>query len=155
MNRREFQIGPGAASLMLIVVVLSMSVLGMLTLMNARSDERLSARSVEVAEEIYRLDTRAEGSLAALDAVLCALAQEASGEDEFRALLAERLPEGMSLEGATVRWQETDGGTKTLVCAAEIAPLGSFPRCRMIEHRLQSGMEDDEAEGAESVDGID
>lgn len=154
MNRREFQIGPGAASLMLIVVVLSMSVLGMLTLMNARSDERLSTRSVEVAEEIYRLDERAEGSLAALDAALCALAEEASGEAAYRELLAARLPEGMTLEGATVRWRETDGGTKTLVCAAEIAPLGSFPRCRMIERRLQSGMED-EAEGAEIVDGID
>lgn len=109
---------------------------------------------MEVAEEIYRLDERAEGSLAALDAVLCALAEEASGEAAYRELLAARLPEGMTLEGATVRWQETDGGTKTLVCAAEIAPLGSFPRCRMIEHRLQSGMED-EAEGAEIVDGID
>ena len=34
--------GPGAASLILIVVILSMSVLGMLALMNARNDARLS-----------------------------------------------------------------------------------------------------------------
>ena len=45
MNQREYRIGPGAASLMLLVVVLSMSVLGMLALMSARSDENLSLRS--------------------------------------------------------------------------------------------------------------
>ncbi len=49
MNQREYRIGPGAASLMLLVVVLSMSVLGMLALMSARSDENLSLRSAEVA----------------------------------------------------------------------------------------------------------
>ena len=48
MNQREYRIGPGAASLMLLVVVLSMSVLGMLALMSARSDENLSLRSAEV-----------------------------------------------------------------------------------------------------------
>lgn len=36
MNQREYRIGPGAASLMLLVVVLSMSVLGMLALMSAK-----------------------------------------------------------------------------------------------------------------------
>ena len=45
MNQREYRIGPGAASLMLLVVVLSMSVLGMLALMSARSDENLSLRT--------------------------------------------------------------------------------------------------------------
>ena len=42
MNQREYRIGPGAASLMLLVVVLSMSALGMLAMMSARSDESLS-----------------------------------------------------------------------------------------------------------------
>lgn len=35
MNQREYRIGPGAASLMLLVVVLSMSALGMLAMMSA------------------------------------------------------------------------------------------------------------------------
>lgn len=146
MNRRGFQIGPGAASLMLIVVVLSMSVLGMLTLMNARGDERLSRRSVEVAEEIYQLDEGAERSLAALDGVLCAAAGEAADEAGYLALLAERLPEGMTLQGSAVTWLERGDGAKTLACAAEIAPLGSFPRCYFVEHRLLSGIEDEEGE---------
>ncbi len=40
MSQREYRIGPGAASLMLLVVVLSMCVLGVLALMGARSDRR-------------------------------------------------------------------------------------------------------------------
>ncbi len=149
MKRRGFQIGPGAASLMLIVVVLSMSVLGILTLMNARSDVRLSARSVEIAEEIYQLDEKAEKSLAALDEALLALAGETRDETEYLALLPERLPEGMTLVGSTVYWQERGNGTKAMTCAAEIAPLGTFPRCDFVEHRLLSGI-DNEEEGAES-----
>ncbi len=149
MKRRGFQIGPGAASLMLIVVVLSMSVLGILTLINARSDVQLSARSVEIAEEIYQLDEKAEKSLAALDEALLVLAGETRDEAEYLSLLPERLPEGMTLVGSTVYWQEQGNGTKSMTCAAEIAPLGAFPRCRFVEHRLLSGI-DNEQEGAES-----
>ena len=50
MNKSRISFGPGAASLILIVVILSMSVLGILALMNARSDSRLSARSVQVVQ---------------------------------------------------------------------------------------------------------
>lgn len=63
MNQREYRIGPGAASLMLLVVVLSMSVLGMLALMSARSDENLSLRSAEVAAAGRRIE-RFGGTLA-------------------------------------------------------------------------------------------
>ena len=54
MNQREYRIGPGAASLMLLVVVLSMSVLGMLALMSARSDENLSLRGGAAGRRIER-----------------------------------------------------------------------------------------------------
>ena len=47
MNRKSrVSFGPGAASLILIVVILSMSVLGILALMNARNDIKLCERSV-------------------------------------------------------------------------------------------------------------
>ena len=47
-RKSNVSFGPGAASLILIVVILSMSVLGMLALMNARNDDRLSSRSIDV-----------------------------------------------------------------------------------------------------------
>ena len=43
MNRRSFQIGPGAASLLLIAVVLCMGVLGALSLVSARGDAQLAS----------------------------------------------------------------------------------------------------------------
>ena len=42
MKRREIHIGPGAPSLLLVVVVVGMSVLGLLALMSARSDAKLA-----------------------------------------------------------------------------------------------------------------
>ena len=66
MNQREYRIGPGAASLMLLVVVLSMSALGMLAMMSARSDESLSLRSQDVARQVAELNVSAEQSLARL-----------------------------------------------------------------------------------------
>lgn len=152
MNRRGFHIGPGAASLMLVVVVLSMSVLGILTLMNGRSDARLSQRSAQVAAEIYQLDEKAERSLAALDTVLYAAAAEAKSGEEYLLLAEGRLPEGMTLVGSTAYWRETGEGEKALACAAEIAPLGDFPRCRFVEHRLLSGMDIEEGENADGTD---
>ena len=59
-RKSRVSFGPGAASLILIVVILSMSVLGMLALMNARNDSKLSSRSIAVVEAGYALNEQAE-----------------------------------------------------------------------------------------------
>ena len=69
--------GPGAASLILIVVILSMSVLGMLALMSARNDRNLSRRSAEVAEAVYSLNEAAEETRRDLELLLEQAAEEA------------------------------------------------------------------------------
>ena len=101
MNQREYRIGPGAASLMLLVVVLSMSALGMLAMMSARSDESLSLRSQDVARQVAELNVSAEQSLARLDAVLADEARTAQGEADYlarvEAALAEEPEAGMTL----------------------------------------------------------
>ena len=103
MNQREYRIGPGAASLMLLVVVLSMSALGMLAMMSARSDESLSLRSQDVARQVAELNVSAEQSLARLDAVLADAARAAQGEADYlarvEAALAEEPEAGMTLLG--------------------------------------------------------
>lgn len=108
MNQREYRIGPGAASLMLLVVVLSMSVLGMLALMSARSDENLSLRSAEVARQVAELNVSAERSLAELDDALAKAAGAAQSEDDYLARVEAALNEAMTLEGRTVSWKETN-----------------------------------------------
>lgn len=141
MNRREFRIGPGAASLMLIVVVLSMSVLGMLALMNARSDVRLGERSIAVAQDIYQMNDAAQASLAALDALLAANAGDAADDAEYLARVARGLPAGMTMEGDTVSWSE-QGENRMLLLSAKIAPKGAFPRCRLTRHTLRTALDD-------------
>ncbi|MCH5287623.1 MAG: hypothetical protein J1E43_09380 [Christensenellaceae bacterium] len=143
MNRKEYQIGPGAASLMLIVVVLGMSVLGLLAMMNARGDNRLSMRSAEVAEETYGLSSDAERSLAVLDAVLAECASQAEDDEGWLALVKEaELPEGMTLSGRTISWSEQNEEGRRMSCAVELEEFGAEQRTRWTEHKLFTQLED-------------
>ena len=69
-KKSSISLGPGASSLILIFVVLSMSILGMLSLMTARNDLNLSQRSAEATEMVYRLRERAEERRAAVERLL-------------------------------------------------------------------------------------
>lgn len=77
-KRSNISFGPGTASLILIFVVLTLSALGMLSLMNARNDRTLSVRSAGVLERVYALNAQAEKARATLDGVLWEL--QNSGE---------------------------------------------------------------------------
>ena len=135
MKKSRISFGPGAASLILIVVILSMSVLGILALMNARSDSRLSRRSIEVVAAGYALNDAAEKSLAALDAAAVKCAAASDTDEAYIEALRGNLPAGMLLDGREVRWTETDG-YRTLDCTVEIAPLGEATRLEWLNHRL-------------------
>ena len=141
MNRKDYHIGPGAASLMLIVVVMGMSVLGVLAMMNSRSDNQLSMRGAEVAEQAYQLSSAAERSLAELDAVLLDCAAQAEDDASWLALVADALPEGMTMSERTVRWTE-EGGERQLKCAVELADFGEETRMRWTEHKLVTQLDD-------------
>ena len=142
MNRKDYHIGPGAASLMLIVVVLSMSVLGMLSMMNSRSDNRLSMRSAEVTEEVYVLSADAERTLARLDALLVACAREAEDDAAWLALVKEALPDGMAMSDRTISWAEENEAGRRMVCAVLLADFGEYPRTHWKEHRLHTLLEE-------------
>lgn len=103
-KRSVIKLGPGAPSLILVFVVLSMSILGTLALVTAQNDLHLSQRSAEVIEAVYRLNARAEEHRASL---MGFPVNEADGT----ASTAVR-------EGDTLVWQETDG-TRTLHCVID------------------------------------
>ena len=136
MNRKDYHIGPGAASLMLIVVVMGMSVLGILAMMNARSDNQLSMRSAEVAEQAYTLSSAAERSLATLDAVLANCALEAEDDAAWLALVADALPEGMTMSDRAISWTEQNNEERWMACTVELEDFGAMPRMHWTEHRL-------------------
>ncbi|MBR6891268.1 MAG: hypothetical protein IKN05_09795 [Clostridia bacterium] len=140
-RRSNVAIGPGAASLILIVVILSMGVLGMLALMNARNDARLSSRSTSVVVAGYELNDKAERKLAELDSAVAECAALSDGDDAFLTAVRGRLPEGMLMDGRMVSWSETDG-LRTLSCAVEVLPLGDGQRLAWRTHRMTAVTEE-------------
>ena len=101
-RKSNVSFGPGAASLILIVVILSMAVLGMLALMNARNDSKLSGRSIEVVAAGFALNDRAERNVAELDAVLARYAAATYSEEAYLNAVRGSLPDGMLIDEAIV-----------------------------------------------------
>ena len=132
--RREFHIGPGATSLILVAVVLCMGALGILSMVNSRNDVRLAERSIVMAEGVSTLYDRSERSLAALDAAVAAW--QRSGAEV--SAMASQLPEGMTLQDGVVRWQETTELGQTLWCAAQLQEAGTLPRVTWKEHYIMT-----------------
>ena len=105
--KRKVALGPGAASLILIVVVLSLCMMAMLTQIGARNDYNLCKRSAEMVQRVYELNARSEQKLAELDAVLVKAQTEAgSNMEAYLEKVEELLPEGMSLDEEKVTWTE-------------------------------------------------
>ena len=146
MNRRDFQIGPGAASLLLIAVVLCMGVLGSLSLVSARGDAQLSERSLRMTESAAILNVEAEQKLAALDGLLAELAADAEDDEAYMAALMSRLPEDAQLWDRELRWEEASEDGRRVTCAVQVAPLGEFPRVRWTDHRLWTELDEDMSE---------
>jgi len=134
-KKSSISFGPGAASLLLIFVVLAMSVLGMLSLMNSRNDVRLSERSVSVMEAVYALNARAEESRAKVDGVLAELTASAESNEAYLAAAREALQDQVTVEGNRLSWDETDG-IRTIHCALEMLPVGGGQRTRWLRHAL-------------------
>jgi len=124
VSQREYRIGPGAASLMLLVVVLSMCVLGVLALMGARSDEGLSLRSIQVAQEVARLNVQAERSLADLDEKLKTASETAADEAGYLEAVRASLEDGMVLDGNRISWQERGENGRMFSCGQEVVTAG-------------------------------
>ena len=145
-KKSSVSFGPGASSLILIFVVLSMSVLGMLALINGRNDSRLSTRSLQVIESVYQLNERAEARRAELDRILVALERITGGTrdgEEFASALELLLPEGVTLEDGALCWEETDG-TRVLDCALALLPAGGEGRTAWIRHDLSAQTAEEE-----------
>lgn len=138
MKRRSFYIGPGAASLLLVVVVVSMSILSLLALMSARSDEKLMERSRDFAAAEYETSASAERRLAELDGIVAECAQVASDDAAFLKLIAERLPENMTMDGRVIAWEEAFEAGRALSCAVRVSEWGESPRLEWTEHLFTS-----------------
>ena len=80
--KRKIALGPGAASLILIVVILSLCMLTMLMQIGARNDLSLATRGTEMITRVYNLFSGSEQRLSKLDAYLRRCQQAAGKMDE-------------------------------------------------------------------------
>ena len=136
-DKNGISLGPGAASLTLIFVMLGMSILGMLCLMSGRSDEKMSRRAIEVAQTIYLLNARAEEDFAELDGIMAEYAGKAASDQEYLEMIGAGLDEKYTMYDREISWI-ADQGERTLVLAAEVRPLGSSPRIQWKQHSLET-----------------
>ena len=135
MNKRKVALGPGAASLILIVVALSLCMMAMLTQISARNDYNLCSRSAEMVQRVYELNAQSEQKLARLDAVLAAAQKDAGDMDAYLKKVEESLPEGMSIEEDRVTWSEPLDN-RNLECIVQLLPPGEAQRTKWISHKL-------------------
>ena len=134
--KRKVALGPGAASLILIVVVLSLCMMAMLTQIGARNDYNLCKRSAEMVQRVYELNEQSERKLAELDTLLIK-AQKEAGEnmEAYLEKVGTLLPEGMSLDEEQVTWTEPLDN-RNLECIVQLLPPGEKERMKWISHKL-------------------
>ena len=106
--KRKVALGPGAASLILIVVVLALCMMAMLTQISARNDYNLCKRSAEMVQRVYELNAQSEQKIAELDTVLVKAQAEAGSDMEaYLEKVEELLPDAdAKWEDAILVWQE-------------------------------------------------
>lgn len=134
--KRKVALGPGAASLILIVVVLALCMMAMLTQIGSRNDYNLCRRSADMVQRVYELNEQSEQKLAELDGLLVKARQE-TGEDmdAYLEMVEGLLPEGMSLEDGQVTWTEPMDN-RNLECTVQLLPPGEKERFRWVSHKL-------------------
>lgn len=132
---REYRIGPGASSLVLIVLVLALTTLGALSIMSAKSEIGLSERTLEMHNNYYAAAARAQDMIAEVDACLV-MARRSEGEymDSVRAL----LPSWATLNGNIAEFSIDAGAERLLVVQMEILPPESAERYAIRLHSLES-----------------
>lgn len=135
MNKRKVALGPGAASLILIIVVLSLCMIAMLTQIAAKNDYNLCARSADMVQRVYELNAQSEQKMAALDTVLLQARGEAGDMKAYLDKVKEMLPEGMELEEDRITWTEPLDN-HNLECIVQLLPLEETQRAKWISHKL-------------------
>ena len=135
MSKRKIALGPGAASLILIVVVLALCMMCMLNQISARSDYNLCTRSAEMVQRVYELNAQSEQKLAELDAVLIEARKDAGDMTAYLKKVGASLPEGMTLEEDKVQWTEPLDN-RNLECIVQLLPLEEKQRTKWIAHKL-------------------
>ena len=136
MNKRKVALGPGAASLILIVVVLSLCMLAMLAQIGSRNDYSLASRSAQMITRVYELHDQSEHRMAELDAILVRCQKETTDMASYLAKVEESLPSDMTLDEDIVSWQEPLDN-RTMNCEVKLLEPGQKERAKWVTYKLK------------------
>lgn len=100
-HREQSRVGLGAASLIMILLVLCLALMGVLSLMSARADVTLSRRYAQLAEGYANASAEAQAAIARLDEQLAKAHIAAQGEAQYAKACTEINEAG----GAQVVWE--------------------------------------------------
>ena len=139
-NKSSITMGPGASSLVLIFVVLSLAALGMLSLMTSRNDLSLAERSAQVIQAVYALNVQAEEKRAELDGLLKECAE--NDAEDVLSILEAALPEDVELKDGQLLFTVEDGA-RMLDCALDVLSTGESPHLVWVRYDLTAETEDD------------
>ena len=134
--KRKIALGPGAASLILIVVILSLCMLSMLMQIGSRNDVSLASRGTEMISRVYDMFSRSEKRLAKLDAYLVRCQAGQKDMEEYLDLVRDNLPEGYVMEGDTITWLDLLE-KRVLTCTVRLLPPGETPRTEWVVHTFE------------------
>ena len=138
MSKRKIAIGPGAASLILIVVMLSLCMLAMLMQIGSRNDYNLTRRSADMISRVYEVSSQSEERLAELDAILIQCRTEHNDMESYLAAIEEKLTGDYAVFAIwddEITWTE-QLDQRTLTCTVKILPPGEKQRTKWITHKL-------------------
>lgn len=141
MKKHDFHIGPGAASLILVAVVVSMGILGLLTMVTVHTDVTISQRSLEAVEAQYKASVQAEKDLQGLDEIVVQLLRETQDDDAFYEKLEMRLPVGMEIDENTISWDVPVLEQSVLHCSVKVSNSVKTDRILWVKHQYESFMD--------------
>ena len=130
------RIGPGASTILMILVVLVMTMLGVLSLFSARSDMEMSERTSAAAAEYYAAQTDFSLWLQETDQILNNL-RVASGGDagEYAQLVFDQF--GAQV-GETLSYRAPVGETRFFCADIELLPLTDADRYALLGRWLEA-----------------
>ena len=151
MTKKRFG-SMGASSVLMIFIVLCLTAFGVLSLVSARSDLRLTNRALTAAEEYYAADARTEALLSAVDqkltAARTALALELDrgtvapeeADARYASLFQESLAEmeAVTLLDDRLLLKVPAGKDREIQTLLELLPLNEQSRYRVISRQLCS-----------------
>ena len=134
--RSSGRIGPGASTILMILVVLVMTMLGVLSLFSARSDMEMSERTAVAAEEYYAAQTDFSLWLQETDQILENLRIASGGDADVYAQLV--FDQFGAQVGETLSYRAPVGETRFFCADIELLPLTNAARCAISGRWLEA-----------------